>query len=237
MARMPRARKDEKPMQSRSNTAIRVLVRVWAGVAFIAAVLFGFSDPVAAKGPQSVTITGPGMDRPIELMDSANSDLVVRLMEQTGLWYAAGELPLPLEHPAGDLGPAYTLAWINSGPPGKSVDERTIRQEIYLYAENGPVIHTPAQETLGGWGPDVIGWFAAPSGLRDTLAELGVPVSPASSLREVADSEIAAGAALSERKSSGAPWYLGVVGFALLIGLAGALVAHLIKGRYGVNKA
>ena len=44
------------------------------------------------------------------------------------------------EEPAGELGPGYTLTWINAGPPGESADQRTIRQVIYLEAENGPVI-------------------------------------------------------------------------------------------------
>lgn len=207
-------------MQSRSRTATRLLVRALAGVASVAVALFGFSHPVSAKGPESATITGPGIDRPIELMDTADFDLVIRLMEQTGLWYGTGDL---LKEPPGELGPGYTLTWINSGPPAKSVDERTIRQMIYLDAENGPIIHTPAQEALRGWGPGVIGWFAAPSGLRDTLAELGVPISVAPSVSEAALSDKVADTALPERESAGAFWYLGVVSFALVVGLAWAL--------------
>jgi len=217
-------------MQSKSSMVFRPLVRVLAQVAFITVVLFGFSDPVVAKGPESATITGPGIDRPIELTDTANIDLVVRLMEQTGLWYATGDLPQPLEEPAGELGPSYTLTWINSGPPGESLDKRTIRQIIYLDARNGPVIHTPAQEALQGWGPGLVGWFAAPSGLRDTLAELGVPVSAASSFSEAAISERAADMALPERESAGVFWYLGVVGIALVVGFAGALGARRLAG-------
>jgi hypothetical protein len=41
--------------------------------------------PALAKGLESATIAGPGIDRPIELSDTPN--LMVRLMEQTGLWY------------------------------------------------------------------------------------------------------------------------------------------------------
>ncbi len=195
-------------MRSRISTSVKLLVRVLAGMAFAAVALFGFSDSVSAKGPESATITGPGIDRPIELIDTANPDLVTRLMQQTGLWFTTGDLPRPLEEPLAELGPSYTLAWINGIPPGKSVDERTIVQVIYPDAENGPVIHTPDQEALsGGWGPGVIGWFAAPSGLRDTLAELGVPISAAPSLQQ-----------------GTSVWYIGVVGFSFVVGLAGALV-------------
>jgi hypothetical protein len=160
--------------------ATRGLVRFFTGVAFMATVLFGSSAPVSAKGPESATITGPWIDRPIELMDGTNPDLVARLIEQTALWYGSGD-PLTPEKRAGELGPSYTLTWINSGPPGKSAEKRTIRQVIYLAAENGPIIHTPEQEALEGWEVRVTGWFVASSGLRDTLPELGAPVSAPSS--------------------------------------------------------
>ncbi len=206
-------------MPSRSSTAGRPRVMVVVGVAIVAMLVVGISEPAVAKGPQSATVTGPGIDRPIELMDTADSDLVSQLMEQTGIWYATGDHPLPLEEPTGELGPAYTLTWINSGPPGESVGERTIRQLIYLEAQNGPVIHTPAQEGLEGWGSGVIGWFAAPNGLRDTLAELGVPIAEASSFGEAPASEISAVTAPAERQSKDNIWYLAAVGLALVVGL------------------
>ncbi|MFW6098041.1 MAG: hypothetical protein ACOC9Z_08185, partial [Chloroflexota bacterium] len=78
----------------------------------------------AAKGPESVTIAGPSIEQPLELMDHDNWEPVRLLMEQTGLWYALGDLPTPIEEPASDLGPSYTLTWINGGPPHKSVQER-----------------------------------------------------------------------------------------------------------------
>jgi hypothetical protein len=153
-------------------------------------------------------------------MDSANFDLVARLMEQTGLWYTTGDLPDLLDEPPGELGSGYTLTWINAGPPDKSVAERTIRQLIYLDAKNGPVIYTPDQIGLPGWGPGVIGWFAAPSGLRDTLAELGVPMAAGSSFNAAAPSEIRADTFL----------YLGVAGLALIVGLAGLIAARRTFG-------
>lgn len=95
---------------------------------------------------------------------------------------------------------------------------------IYLDAEDGPVIHTPTQEGLQGWGPGVIGWFAAPDGLRDTLIELGVPISAAPSHSETTLSEITAGKEAPEREPTDTFWYLGVVGFALVAGLAWAVL-------------
>ncbi len=219
-------------MQSRSSTAGMPLVMVLVGVAIVAVVLVGFSEPAAAKGPESATVTGPGIDRTIELLDTADVDLVGQLMEQTGIWYVTGDHPSPLEEPTGELGPAYTVTWINSGPPGESVEERTIRQLIYLEAENGPVLHNPAQEGLEGWGPGVIGWFAAPNGLRDTLAELGVPISEASSFGEAPTSEMSAVTAPAKRQSEDTFWYLAVVSLALVVELAWS-VWHRTYARHG----
>lgn len=103
-------------MQIKSRLVLRVLISVLAQVAFVIVVLFGFGDSVAAKGLVSVTITGPGMAHPIELLDTANIDLLTRLMEQTGLRYGTGDLPTPLEELPRELGPSYTLAWIDFGP-------------------------------------------------------------------------------------------------------------------------
>jgi hypothetical protein len=210
-------------MGLRYSKTVRPLVKVLVGVACIAVVLFSFVGTVAAKGPASAFITGPGIDQPIELINAANRDLVARLMEQTGIWYATGDLPQPIEKPAGELGPSYTLTWINSGPPEANIDERTIRQEIYLDAEYGPVIYTPIQESLKNWGPGMNGWFAAPSGLRDTLVKLGVPISPARSFGEIIPSKLAIDTALSDRDFPNTILLITVGGLVLLAGLVGAL--------------
>lgn len=128
-----------------------------------------------AKGPESATFIGPDIDEPIELINS-DPDHFSELLAQTGIW-AGTSGPRVSSEPAGDLGPVYTLTWINSGPPGAPIEERTIRQLLYLQAENGPLINTPAQVGLEGWGGDVVGWFMAPEDLIDTLVALGVPVS------------------------------------------------------------
>lgn len=204
-------------MKTRKSMAIRVV----SGLVIIVGVLVGFTHPVSAKGPESVTITGPGIDQPLELMTTTNQDLIVQLMEQTGLWYGTGE-PLQ-EEQLSDLGPAYTLTWVNMGPPEKSVEERTIRQLIYLYAENGPLIQTPDQESLQGWGPEVIGWFAGPVELRDTLIELGAPIAAAPSPAKQSPSGISSAPALPVRQPVPVPWSLAILAFALLIVLAAAL--------------
>ncbi len=193
------------------------------GVVTVALVVIGVSSPVAAKGPESATITGPGIDEPVELMDTGDAALVGLFMEQTGLWYGTGDLPSPIEEPAGDLGSAYTLTWINSGPPGLDVEVRTIRQVIYPNAESGPVIHTPDQSSLSGWGPGVIGWFAAPGGLRNTLVELGVSISEPPAPTEALPPDTPSAAGSPGGPSRAAVWAIGVIALGLVVGLSWGL--------------
>jgi hypothetical protein len=192
----------------------RPLLSALAAAALMALVLIVFSSGARAKGPESATIAGPWIDQPIELVNTSKADLVRRLMEQTGLWFGGHALEELDETPTGELGPSHTLTWVNAGPPGRSVAERTIRQIIYLEADGGPVIHTPAQASLDDWGAGVIGWFAAPSDLRDTLVELAVPMSAADVARA------------SEPVSRAALWVFAVAVLALVSGLARAMWAR-----------
>jgi hypothetical protein len=170
-----------------------------------------------AKGPESVTLTGPGIESPVELMDAVDwpvscdnscpPDPMVQLMEQSGLWYATGDLPVPIDPPVGVLGNQYVLTlnrYVLTWDRGGSLEEN-IRQFIYLDAKNGPVIHTPAQKGLEGWGSGVVGWFRASDDLADTLASL---VDPRPETQRAGSATI------------GDPRYLGlsaVIGSALLV--------------------
>ena len=154
-------------------------------------VVLASSAVALAKGPESVTIIGPGIDEPIELMDSVDwpvsceetcpPDPMVRLMEQTGLWYPTGDTPIAVDQPTGDLVPGYTLTWIRGGFSEEPVVERTFHQFLYLDAEGGPFVHTPVQAGLQDWGGDTFGWYKASEGLPDTLSEMGTPL-PGSAL-------------------------------------------------------
>jgi hypothetical protein len=124
-----------------------------------------------AKGPESATLSGPGIEGPTEL--DQNDPLLGQLMELSGIWFETDQR-LPNE-PAGDLGPAYNLTWVNSAPPEDAIEERTIRQTLYPFAEHGPLINTPAQVGLVGWGAEVLGWSEAPESLIEKLQALGVP--------------------------------------------------------------
>ena len=69
-------------IQSRITKTAALWERVLTTSAIIAIALVGFAEPAAAKGPESVTIAGPGLDGSIELMDTVDEDQLIRLMEQ-----------------------------------------------------------------------------------------------------------------------------------------------------------
>ena len=142
----------------------------------MAAFLSTIPGVAQAKGPESVTVSGQGMPQPLEI-DMRPTDLTKRLLQQTGIWFGTSDRPLPPEVRFGKLGAGIILAWVNSGPPSLNVERRTIRQVVYFWADAGPLIHTPDQPSLDGWGSGSTGWFAAPEGLRGALAALGVPVA------------------------------------------------------------
>lgn len=137
--------------------------------------IVGLTLDALAKGPGSATLTGPGIKEPIQLIHPSISfstyqdDAPVRLIQLTGLWYGNAS---PAITPPADLGTAYTLTWANPGPSSDQIEAQTIHQHIYLDAAGGPVIHTPSQVGLKGWGPEVIGWFEAPPELESTIHEV-----------------------------------------------------------------
>lgn len=134
------------------------------------------------KGPESVTITGPGSQSPVELVHPTDwpiscnprcpPDPMVRLLEMSGLWYATGGVPQPIEAPVADPGSAHVLTWAMPGLPGGE-----IHQLIFLDAPHGPIIHTPDQEGLQAWGSGVVGWFDVSEEIVETLSSLGAPLA------------------------------------------------------------
>lgn len=188
--------------------------------------------PAAAKGPVSAELSGPGLNEPLDLMGTASDEQITLLMEQTGLWYGTGDLPTPISPPTADLGPAHTLTWVNFGPPGAPVAERTIVQELYLQAIGGPIIHTPMQKSLGEWGQKVIGWFEAPAGFFDTLSGLGVEVRVQSRFSEASRRDLATAAAARYQTGEASPLDASVspTGVTLLVAgvIGGAAVARMV---------
>lgn len=122
----------------------------------------------------SVTVTSDGGGDP-----SAGPRLG-RLAEASGFYPGAfAQQPNPMEpsRPQGDLGPRYTVTYTMPGP-NNELDE--LRQEIYPYADGGPVTYMPPKQEFFGNMRTRGGWFRGYADLKPLLAELGVPATPPS---------------------------------------------------------
>jgi hypothetical protein len=78
--------------------------------------------------------------------------------------------------PNGDLGPKYTITWTVPGPNNETWK---LKQELYPYAESGPVTYLkPGQTVFRIPGGTRGGWFQADSRLKKTLVAAGLPSRP-----------------------------------------------------------
>jgi hypothetical protein len=145
-----------------------------------AAVLFSAlatADVAAAKGPDHVTLEGPGLAAPLELWGDTDEAPFWKLSDQIQMW-SAFEAPGPRANvtPVG-LGPRYEIVWSMSyDPQGGS-----IRQLLYPFAAGGPQVYTPGLQTLYDM-PATPGWHAAATSLTATLRELGIDARPSRSV-------------------------------------------------------
>jgi hypothetical protein len=133
-----------------------------------------------AKGPDQATIDGTGMTTPVSISgtEGAAGDLST-LVELAGLFPAAmGQIPDPMLATAPDelLGPKLSITWrIPDGDPTPG----TVGQDLYLYAEGGPLTYTaPGQQFLGSERTRG-GWFRTPAALRSRWAVFGLPARTA----------------------------------------------------------
>ena len=208
--------------------------RMWMAAGACAMALAGAvasAGPAWAKGIESATISGPGLDHPLDVTPP-NGD-GGRLAGLTGFWDAMPGQPSPptftKQAPPGQLGPRYTITWrLMTGPE----ETTAIRQDLYPDAAGGPLVHTPAGQRIFE-GKTVGGWYAAPFTLRDVLGSLGVPVADAAPAKagkvSAATPEEASAAA-----SNGWPWpavIIAVTAVVALAGAGGAVVVHRARRR------
>ena len=152
-------------------------VRVFLAVIFALLIIPAVAH---AKGPDQATIDGTGMTAPASISgtEGASGDLST-LVELAGLFPAAmGQTPDPMLATAPDelLGPKLSITWrIPDGDPTPG----TVRQDLYLYAEGGPLTYTaPGQQFLGSERTRG-GWFRTPAALRSRWAVFGLPAGTA----------------------------------------------------------
>jgi hypothetical protein len=138
--------------------------------------------PALAKGPSGAKITGPGLDGGgISLKSNGGGDPssgtpLGDLTEFGGFFPATyGQEPDPMlrDRPTGSLGPKYTVEYDVPGPDG---DLSTLRQDVYPYAEPGPLTYMkPGQPFFDGEQGTNGGWYVAPQELKTRLVEAGLP--------------------------------------------------------------
>jgi hypothetical protein len=206
------------------RTRIGVVIALVVGTAVLGA------GSAEAKGPSGGTISGPGIDDPRRFdLDSATA----RLMEEAGFMYALfAQTPDPMlvEQPPGALGPRYALAWELPGPDA-TVD--VVVQDLYPYAERGPLLYTDPGATFYGTETAHGGWFQAPDRLVTTLQSLGLPAAEVAS-GEARDARAVAAVPVADRRGSGSdpPW-LGI-GASLVVVIAAVVVVHRVRRRAAV---
>jgi hypothetical protein len=201
---------------------------MWMAAGACAVALVGAvasAGPASAKGIQSATISGPGLDGPKDVTP-ANGD-GGSLATLTGFWDVMPGQPRPPtfteQAPAGQLGPRYTITWrLLTGPE----ETTAISQELYPDAAGGPLVHTPAGQPIFE-KTTVGGWYAAPFALRDVLSSLGVPPAapePATAAR------VATPEGASPASSNASPWPAVIIAATAVLALAGAGGAFAVRG-------
>jgi hypothetical protein len=139
-------------------------------VAVVAVVLGFMAGPASAKGASGGTLDGEGMETPIAVPADLTDD--TGLYEQ--IWEASPSRAVDAA-PTDDLGPRLRITWSLMGPNG----EVPVVQELYPYAEGGPVTFVAAGQPMWEGARTNGGWFRAPARLITTLADLGVPARSA----------------------------------------------------------
>ncbi|HEV2377258.1 MAG TPA: hypothetical protein VGS19_34480 [Streptosporangiaceae bacterium] len=155
------------------------------GMSIAAAVTL--ATPALAKGPTQASITGPGLTHPVVVSGDGEPGQLGRLATLAGqtslfsvMFPAGNGLPAPVRVrtplPRASLGPRYTVIYTVPGVTPKPGEQfGRVREDLYPFAADGPVIYTPPGQAGFGGPLQVTGWFRASHQLTRTLTQLGVP--------------------------------------------------------------
>jgi hypothetical protein len=143
----------------------------------LAAIALVLPTAAVAKGPGGASIDGPGTGGGININGDGESGgtPLGDLTQLAGFFPATfGQEPDPMlqSRPKGDLGPKYTITYTVPGPNNES---DKIRQDLYPYAEGGPVTYTKPGQPFFGTEHTRGGWYQSPPVLLDTLVAAGLP--------------------------------------------------------------
>jgi len=121
---------------------LRILV-----AALLAAAVALIPQGANAKGVTRVRISGPDLARSITL-SAEGADRVAQAAALYSAFFDAGPPPPDPRLPSEDLGKRYTATYTFATPEARTDPQATLRQELYPFADGGPVAYTPPGQTL-----------------------------------------------------------------------------------------
>jgi hypothetical protein len=183
-----------------------------------------------AKGPDQATIDGVGMPAPVSIdgIEGSNDDLGT-LADLSGLWpatYAQRPDPMLPAAPTEDLGPKLVITWrVPDGGPTPG----SVRQELYLYAEGGPLTYTAPDQPVLGSERTAGGWFRTPTALQPSWETFALP--DRTTLEAAARPATSPASPASERGDGPPllPWV--VVAFAAALGASAVIASRVTFAR------
>jgi hypothetical protein len=120
----------------------------------------------AADAPDSLSIAGSGLHKPISVHATNQQDLFAALLRQVS--WMAGQPGDPIQPDPAKLGPKFTLTVFVNNAAAQVY-------ELYPQAPGGPRAHRPAAAPNNG----AEAWFYASVAMPETLEVAGVPLAQA----------------------------------------------------------
>jgi hypothetical protein len=137
------------------------------------AVALSVAAGASAKGPESASLTGPGLEQR-SLTFAGNGEMgqgtpLGTLVDATGFFAQMyGQTPDPTlkTRPRGTLGPHYRITYVVPGPNG--IRSRVV-QHVYPFAKPTPLTYISPKQQY--WGSRLAhgGWFRSTVALRQAL--------------------------------------------------------------------
>jgi hypothetical protein len=132
----------------------------------------------AAKGPESASISGPGLQRSLAVSGEGEGGLgtpLGALVDLGGFFpQMYGQTPDPTvkSRPTSTLGPRYKITYVVPGP--NSIKSRVI-QWAYPFAKPVPLTYMKPKQSFWGSRKAHGGWFRSTVSFRDILVRAGLP--------------------------------------------------------------
>src|SRR5262245_27016859 len=139
----------------------------------------GLTASVAAKGPSTASLTGPGLGHalPIKGEGERGPGTPLGSLVVLGGFFPQMFAEVPdsttRTRPTGHLGPRYRVVYRVPGPGGTS----TVVQDVYPYAKT-PVTYMKPGQRFWNVNRTHGGWFVSGPGLKVALVAAGLPKSP-----------------------------------------------------------